>query len=110
LQRFKYKIFTFALILLSPLVIYLATVNILLIGRILPALVSEGEGKSFNLNYTLAWSLWPGKIHIYGLHLTGTDPNVEWSVRLSRVDLRLRLRELKNRKLSARQLIADSPI
>ena len=87
--------------------IYLIPLNLALLTHAVPKLISEGEGKSFNIGYRAAWTFIPSVIHISKLELVGTDPNVTWKVQVQSVKFQIRLSQLFKKKLSIKSLNGD---
>jgi hypothetical protein len=88
--------------------LYWVPMNVGLIAQVVPMLASSGEGKAFNVNYTIAWSFIPGTVHVRNLKIDGTDPNVHWEVKLRSVVFQHSLRALFDRVLSVQKLTGDS--
>jgi hypothetical protein len=103
-KRIALGLFIFLLLIPS---LYWIPVNLFLMARGIPSLASEGEGKSFNVTYTGAWSFFPGVVHVYGLHLDGTDPNVRWDVKIQSTTLHHSIRELFHRQVLVQKMDAS---
>lgn len=94
-------------VLLCTLVV---ATNLLLISKLITRLASEGEGLSFNLDYSLAWSLVPGRVTIHNLKIDGTDHNVHWEVKFDKVHFGYEIQDLLNRRFHASWFNAEGGI
>jgi hypothetical protein len=59
------------------------------------------------VEYTNAYSLWPGRIHADGLSIRGRDSHVEWILRLAHCDVRVSFTDLAHKKFHASRVRAD---
>lgn|GEM_PF-5917161 len=87
--------------------LYWVPVNAGLALKLIPHFASSGKGKSFNVDYAWAWSLFPGVVHVRKLHLDGTDRNVYWEVNLDRLTFRHGFKALFHRVLEVHRLDGD---
>jgi hypothetical protein len=92
-------------VLLPPLFLgaYAATTRWLLSGPKLRALIN-GSPRSFVIDWDEATSSWPGRVRIHNLRLRGSDPNVEWTVRLENAELRYSVLALLRRTFLCERL------
>jgi hypothetical protein len=87
-------------------VLYLSAMNLFLRTRMFRNLISS-DPDSVLVEYTEAYSLLPGKIHVEGLAIRGRDHHVEWILRLERCDFWVSLLDLAHRKFHARHVRGD---
>jgi hypothetical protein len=57
--------------------------------------------EEFRVEYTRAYSILPGKIHVEGLSIRGSDGAVEWILKLDRCDFRVQFLDLLHRQFHA---------
>ncbi len=74
---------TLGIVVLGLAVVYLVGVNTLLRTRLLRKIVTYDPDK-LRLEYTSAYSLVPGQVHVEGLTLRGRDSSVEWNFGIDR--------------------------
>jgi hypothetical protein len=94
-----------ALLLGLPLVV-VATLNVFIGTRLLRSALS-GDPDSLLVDYTRAYSLWPGRVHVEGLVLRGRDRNVEWSLVLDRCDFQEHFFDLFHRQFHVGPVTCD---
>lgn len=85
---------------------YAATTRWLLTGPKLHQIINE-HPRSFTIDWDEARSPWPGRVRIRNLRLTGSDPNVEWTVRLENAELRFSVLALLRRTFLCEQLVGS---
>ena len=97
-------------VLLPPLFLgaYAATTRWLLSGPKLRALIN-GSPRSFMIDWDEATSSWPGRVRIHNLRLRGSDPNVQWTVRLENAELRYSVPALLRRTFRCERLERFGP-
>ncbi|HKD17927.1 MAG TPA: hypothetical protein VKG23_08655 [Thermoanaerobaculia bacterium] len=96
------------LVALPPLFLgaYGATTRWLLTGPKLRGIINE-HPESFTIDWDEARSTWPGRVRIRNLRLVGSDPNVEWTVRLENAELRYSVLALVRRTFLCEQLVGS---
>jgi hypothetical protein len=57
--------------------------------------------EDLRVEYTRAYSLWPGRIHVEGLSIRGSDTSVEWILSLDSCDFRVHFLDLLHREFHA---------
>lgn len=62
------------------------------------------------VDFRRAWSFWPGRVHVEGVHLTMQDRNVEFSLDIAHAVVDIRLRELVHRTLHATKVRGDGVV
>jgi hypothetical protein len=95
-----------ALLLAGGALLYLAGMNVFLRTRLFRNAIS-GDPDTLLVDYTTAYSWWPGLIHVEGLSIRGRDSHVEWILRLDRCIVRVNLSELAHKKFHADHVRAD---
>jgi len=97
-----------ALVVLLPLLlgVYAATTRSLLTGPKLRQIINE-HPKSFTIDWDEATSPWPGRVRIKNLRLVGSDPNVEWTVRLENAELNYSVLALLRRTFLCERLVGS---
>jgi hypothetical protein len=96
------------LVLLIPLFlgVYAATTRSLLTGPKLRQIINA-HPKSFTIDWDEASSPWPGRVRLKNLRLAGSDPNVEWTVRLESAELRYSVLALLRRTFLCERLVGS---
>ncbi len=95
-----------ALAVLGLAVLYLVGMNVLLRTRLLRKIVTDGPDKLL-LEYSAAYSILPGKVHVEGLSLRGRDDNEEWVVGIDRCSFWFSPLDLLHRRFHASGVDAD---
>jgi hypothetical protein len=67
------------LALLALPLAYLVTANALLNSGVLPRLLSQ-RPEEILIDWDLAWSPWPGLVHVRGFYLRGQQPDLQWEL------------------------------
>jgi len=93
-----------AQILTGVALLYMVTLNVLLETSLLRRIANMG--RSFELDYTRAYSLVPGKVHVEGLTLKGADSHVEWFVAVDSVTFGTDIVALMHRQFHANHVRA----
>jgi hypothetical protein len=96
------------LVALPPLFLgaYAATTRWLLSGPKLRQIINA-HPRSFTIDWDEARSPWPGRVRIRNLRLVGSDPNVEWTVRLENAELRFSVLSLLRRTFLCERLVGS---
>lgn len=94
------------LLLVGTALVYLVGMNVFLRTHLFRDAIGS-DPDSLLVDYTSAYSLWPGSIHVEGLSIRGKDSHVEWILRIDRCDFRAFLRELAYKKFHADHVRAD---
>lgn len=97
------------------MVLYLLAVNVLLTTRLLRDAVSgssvgfalSGSSSDLRLDYTSAYSVIPGRVHLEGLSIRGRDQSVEWRLTLDHADASVSLLGLLHHTLHASRVRAS---
>jgi hypothetical protein len=79
---------------------YLIGINVFLRTRLFRDAIGSDPG-SLLVDYTSAYSVWPGSVHARGLSIRGRDSHVEWILRIDRCDFRVAFADLGHRKFHA---------
>jgi hypothetical protein len=85
--------------------VYLVAANLLLRSQLIQRAVGASEG--FALEFSSAYSLWPGRVHVRDLSLRIEDYNVQFEVALQAADVDIALSELPFKKFHATKLRAE---
>jgi hypothetical protein len=83
--------------------LYLLAMNVFVRTRILRDLISA-DPASMVVEYTGAYSVVPGRIHVEGLRIRGRDSNIEWILTLDRCDFRVFVADFFHRRFHADQV------
>ena len=86
--------------------LYLIGMNVFIRTRLFRDAISF-DPDSFLLDYTSAYSVLPGRIHVDGLTIRGRDTAVEWVLTLDRCDFRVSFAALLHRRFHARHVRGD---
>jgi hypothetical protein len=100
------------LTLAIPCALYLIVANVLLRTGLLRNAVSGssvsfaviGDSTALRLDYTSAYSIVPGRVHVEGLTIRGRERTVEWFLTLDHADVRISLADLLHRTFHATRL------
>lgn len=92
--------------ILSLSALYLAGMNLILRTSILRRLLSM-DPDDIVVDYANAHSWLPGKIHVEGLKIRGSDSNIEWLLKLDRCDFSVSFLALTHRRFSASHVVGD---
>jgi hypothetical protein len=92
-----------------PCALYLVVANVLLRTRLLRNAVSGssvsfavlGNSTDLQLDYTSAYSIIPGRVHVQGLTLRGRERTAEWALTIDDADVRIALVDLLHRTFHA---------
>jgi hypothetical protein len=60
-----------------------------------------------HVEYAFAWSVWPGRVHLLGLRLSGQERGVRWEASSTRARAELELGALAERRLHLRSLTVN---
>lgn len=63
--------------------------------------------QSVRIEYSSAWTFWPGVVHVRDLFVSVQDHNVQTSLRFERAEISIRLSELPRRVFHARKVRGD---
>ncbi|WP_394845912.1 hypothetical protein LZC95_00430 [Pendulispora brunnea] len=66
-------------------VLYAVAMNVFLSTSLFDKVINQ-DPESIDIHYRRGWSFWPGHIHARDLSIRGKDSNVEWILRLDRVE------------------------
>ncbi|HEY1691569.1 MAG TPA: hypothetical protein VGG39_05390 [Polyangiaceae bacterium] len=86
--------------------LYYVAINVFVRTRIFRNLIGA-DPDSLLVDYTSAYSIVPGRIHVEGLRIRGKDSNVEWILSLDRCDFDVSFRELAHKKFHASHVEGD---
>ena len=78
--------------------------NLYLNGEYLPRLLGS-ELRGLKLQYSFAWSIWPGRVHVEDLSLSGEEHGFGWQLRAGRAQVATDVGALLDRELSLRRLV-----
>src|SRR5580698_10479300 len=95
-----------ALVLVGAWALYLVGMNVFVRTRLFRNLISEDPG-SILVDYSSAYSLVPGWIHVEDLRIRGRDSNVEWILALDRCDFRFAVLDFTHRRFHAEHVHGD---
>lgn len=95
-----------ALLLAGVALLYLVAMNVFLRTRLFRDAIGF-DPDMLVVDYSSAYSLWPGSIHAEGLSIRGRDSNVEWLLRLDRCDFQVSLTDLAHQKFHAGHVRGD---
>jgi hypothetical protein len=95
-----------ALVVAGALAVYLAAMNVFLGTRLFRHAISY-DASSLLVDYDRAYSLWPGRIHVEGLVIRGSDCNVEWVLVLARCDFKQHFVDLLHKQFHAGPVSAE---
>src|SRR5689334_12871161 len=87
------------MVLAAGAVLYLVAANVLLRTRLLRDLVSEGP--DIELEYTSAYSVWPGFVHVRDLALQVQDCDLQLAVAADSAQIEVSLHDLLFRRFHA---------
>jgi hypothetical protein len=94
-----------AAVLFCLQLVYLAAANLVLRSQLIQDAVGASEG--FALEFSEAYSLWPGHVHLKDLSLRIEDYNVQFEVALGSAEVDIALTELPFKKFHATKLRAE---
>jgi hypothetical protein len=88
---------------------YLVVANVFLQTRLLRNIVTvsparfaiDGASTDLTLEYSSAYSILPGRVHVEGLRMRGRERSVEWFFALDRADVSISLVDLLRRSFRA---------
>ena len=95
-----------ALTALALLVALNLGLNLGISRPIFARLVSK-DPQSFNLDYRVAWTLWPALVHVRDLQLRGSDSNLQWAIEIERARASIDLVAIFKRQFHATNVRAD---
>jgi len=95
-----------AMVVAGAWVVYLVAMNAFLGTRLFRNAISY-EPRSLLVDYSRAYSLWPGRIHVEGLVIRGGDCNVEWIFVLDRGEFRPHFADLLHKQFHAGAVSGD---
>lgn len=94
------------MLLVGAALLYVVGMNVFLRTRLFRDLVGE-DPRTIAVEYSSAYTLWPGRIHADDLVVRGSDSNVEWILRIDRCDVEISLQELAHKKFHANHIRGD---
>jgi len=100
------------LTLAIPCALYVVVANVLLRTGLLRNVVSGssvsfaviGDSTDLRLDYTSAYSIVPGRVHVEGLTIRGREQTMEWFLTLDHADVRISLGDLLHRTFHVTRL------
>src|SRR5258708_4180265 len=98
-------------LIISALIVegsYIATANVLLAAGAIESVGSSGT--AMWVGYRLAWSLWPGWVHVDDIRVVMQDRNVQFVLDIPSVDVRIRLRDVVHRTFHATRVRGDGVV
>jgi hypothetical protein len=95
-----------AWLLVGVALLYLVGMNLFLRTRLFRDAIGADPG-SLLVDYTTAYSVWPGSIHAEGVSIRGRDSHVEWILRLDRCDFDVSFSDLAHKKFRADHVRGD---
>ncbi len=93
-------------VIATLLALYLVGMNVFLRTRLFRDAVSFNP-EAFRVEYSSAYSLFPGRFHVEGLAIRGKDSNVEWALAIDRCDFALAFTALLHRQFHAERVRGD---
>jgi hypothetical protein len=87
-------------------VLYLVAMNIFLRTRLFRNLINFSP-ETMRVDYASAYSLFPGRIHVDGLRIRGSDSMVQWILVLDHCDFRLWPTDVLKRRFHASHIRGD---
>jgi len=87
---------------------YIAVANTLLASGLMEDLFSSG--KALKVRFRLAWTIWPGFVHVDDIRVVMQDPNVQFDLEIPKVDVRIRLRDVLHRTFHATRVRGDGVV
>lgn len=81
----------------------LVGVNVYLNSEYLPRLI-QSEQQWVHVEYRLAWSVWPGRIHFQGLRVRGDEHAISWELTSEHALVKADLTALTSRKVHVEEL------
>lgn len=103
-RRVLRRLFFTALFAVLLLVTAAVGVNVYLNGEYLPRLI-KSEQDWVTVEYRLAWTLWPGRLHIEGLRVRGEERGFTWQLSADRALLVADVSELTTRRIHLDDLV-----
>jgi hypothetical protein len=86
--------------------IYLVGINVLVRTHILRSALSADE-EAMLVDYASAYSWIPGRVHVEGLKIRGSDSNIQWILGIDRCDFNFSPLELLHRRFHASHVRAE---
>ncbi|HEY6463576.1 MAG TPA: hypothetical protein VIY73_25585 [Polyangiaceae bacterium] len=86
--------------------LYLVALNVFVRTRLFRDLIGS-DPDSMLVDYTSAYSIVPGRIHVEGLRIRGKDSHVEWILTLDRCDFDVSFLDLAHKKFHASHVEGD---
>ena len=105
-KKTKKLLIVVAVLFLVVEIAYVSVANIVLRDHRIPALINT-QPEKLRFDYTEAWTLFPGLVHLKGVELEGHDGSILWRVELAKVDVMLDLFGLLSRRFHALSVRAD---
>ncbi|HEV3192913.1 MAG TPA: hypothetical protein VGY54_20545, partial [Polyangiaceae bacterium] len=90
----------------SLAVLYLVGINVFLRTRLFRNAISA-DPVAFRVEYTSAYSLVPGRIHVEGLTIRGRDSSIEWILAVDKCDFRVAFTNLIHKRFHASHVRAS---
>ena len=88
------------------LAIYLVGINVFVRTRMLRSALSE-DPEEMLVDYTSAYSVIPGQVHVEGLSIRGSDWNIQWILRIDKCDFRFSPLDFLHRRFHASHVRGD---
>ncbi|MGD0523919.1 MAG: hypothetical protein ABSE49_02180, partial [Polyangiaceae bacterium] len=95
-----------AYVLAGSWAVYLIGINVFLRTRLFRNLISE-DPTTMLVEYTSAYSVIPGRAHVEGLRIRGSDSNVQWILTLDRCDLHFGVLDFAHQRFHASHVRGD---
>jgi hypothetical protein len=85
------------------MLLYLVGLNLFLQTRWFQDAISYSP-EEFRVDYARAYSLLPGRVHVQGLEIRGSDSSIQWILKLDSCDFSVRFPDLLRRRFHAYQV------
>ena len=95
-----------AIVLFGGALFYFVGINVFL-GTHLFRDVISADPRTILVDYTRAYSLWPGSIHAEGVVIRGSDSHVQWILHLERCDFQVSFADLAGKKFHTDHVRVD---
>src|SRR5579872_7426712 len=80
--------------------------NVFVRTRLFRNLISA-DPDAILVDYSSAYSIWPGRIEVRNLHIRGRDSNIEWILVLDRCSFAVQFRDFLHRRFHAEDVRGD---
>jgi hypothetical protein len=101
--RLPRRVLSAARVTMLVLLASVVAVNVYLNTEYLPRLLGKLR-TGLEVEYALAWTLWPGTVHVRGLTLKGEEPHFHWELEADFASVDARLSSLSSDRLSLERL------